>query len=543
VIIEMLANVNLQKDFEVLAMFGRITVVGNRGSLEFNPRAIMGEFATNQFNESGSGGFGDQLHYLGQISDPYGPYGGHPHAIRAASEALAAAFNTNGTYKGATPSSPIVVNGTQLFANEAQARDFLAKLLIIYVEQGDGNWVNVTSQTGLPADLFDIVSGYDWSHPGSTLSNPLTFFDGTSLMNGTAFSPESQLFGPSSDGSLFLTPASTNGLAEYTATFFDGQLKGAIIAASFDGNLYMVLPVDTDGDGRADSAISLGTIGNFGSQPLAVATLGDHGFSSSVLIDNDGDGIDDFAGLIIAGTYGADNVTFFVPGGQPANPGNDLDLDGINNTNDAHVGDPANGKGVLVGSGEVATWHFELSNPASTPPGAVPPGDSIAGDIGINAAWRNGILPAVNNGGDPSAGLYDLGVFNLGGASSFISLDRAHDGTAEGPSNTQQDVLGIGFAVEQGTGAVTIVTNMVNIFTYSLNTDSPAASWDGGEKVGLFVGPGDQSNFAQLHDSLQQGVMADLRQPAPQELSRYNKRGPHVRLLPACVRRHCRGVA
>ncbi len=46
VIIEMLANVNLQKDFEVLAMFGRICVVGNRGSLDFNPRAIMGKDAT-----------------------------------------------------------------------------------------------------------------------------------------------------------------------------------------------------------------------------------------------------------------------------------------------------------------------------------------------------------------------------------------------------------------------------------------------------------------------------------------------------------------
>jgi NADPH2:quinone reductase len=44
-IIEMLANVNLQKDFEVLAMFGRITVVGNRGSLDFNPRVIMGKDA------------------------------------------------------------------------------------------------------------------------------------------------------------------------------------------------------------------------------------------------------------------------------------------------------------------------------------------------------------------------------------------------------------------------------------------------------------------------------------------------------------------
>ncbi|CAN5425947.1 quinone oxidoreductase [soil metagenome] len=46
VIIEMLANVNLQKDFECLAMFGRICVVGNRGSLDFNPRVIMGKDAT-----------------------------------------------------------------------------------------------------------------------------------------------------------------------------------------------------------------------------------------------------------------------------------------------------------------------------------------------------------------------------------------------------------------------------------------------------------------------------------------------------------------
>ncbi len=46
VIIEMLANINLQKDFDALAMFGRITVVGNRGSLDFNPRVIMGKDAT-----------------------------------------------------------------------------------------------------------------------------------------------------------------------------------------------------------------------------------------------------------------------------------------------------------------------------------------------------------------------------------------------------------------------------------------------------------------------------------------------------------------
>lgn len=46
VIIEMLANQNLERDFETLAMFGRIVVVGNRGSLQFTPRLAMTKDAT-----------------------------------------------------------------------------------------------------------------------------------------------------------------------------------------------------------------------------------------------------------------------------------------------------------------------------------------------------------------------------------------------------------------------------------------------------------------------------------------------------------------
>ena len=45
-IVEMLANVNLVRDLGLLAMRGRIVIVGNRGSLELNPRAIMGKDAT-----------------------------------------------------------------------------------------------------------------------------------------------------------------------------------------------------------------------------------------------------------------------------------------------------------------------------------------------------------------------------------------------------------------------------------------------------------------------------------------------------------------
>ena len=45
VILEMLANVNLSKDLGVLAMNGRIVVIGNRGTVEINPRHAMNKNA------------------------------------------------------------------------------------------------------------------------------------------------------------------------------------------------------------------------------------------------------------------------------------------------------------------------------------------------------------------------------------------------------------------------------------------------------------------------------------------------------------------
>ncbi len=42
VILEMLANVNLDRDLDVIAMRGRIMVIGNRGRVEIDPRKLMG---------------------------------------------------------------------------------------------------------------------------------------------------------------------------------------------------------------------------------------------------------------------------------------------------------------------------------------------------------------------------------------------------------------------------------------------------------------------------------------------------------------------
>ena len=41
IILEMLANKNLANDLNVIARHGRVIVIGNRGSIEINPRGTM----------------------------------------------------------------------------------------------------------------------------------------------------------------------------------------------------------------------------------------------------------------------------------------------------------------------------------------------------------------------------------------------------------------------------------------------------------------------------------------------------------------------
>jgi NADPH2:quinone reductase len=46
VVLEMLANVNLDRDLDLLAPHGRVVVIGNRGRVEIDPRKAMARDAT-----------------------------------------------------------------------------------------------------------------------------------------------------------------------------------------------------------------------------------------------------------------------------------------------------------------------------------------------------------------------------------------------------------------------------------------------------------------------------------------------------------------
>ena len=464
------------------------------------------DLATNDFNETGSQGFQDQLHVVGLVGEESGPYAGFPNVIRAAKEVLERTFAPDGSYLGAGPDAPITDDdGVVIFRDEGEARDFLARLMPVY-QKVDGVWVDVRpigpdGRPVVPADLHDIVSGYGWEHPGASITDPKQHFTGTPIGDGTAFSPEGEQMPWGKDGSLILGSGSTNGLGQYTAGgWFGGALEGALLATGFGGGkLLFTELVDTNGDGRTDKAVSLGDISGFGAKPLAVVALGDAGLGT--LIDHDGDGIDDFSGVIFAATYGANDVTAFVPGGTPTDASIDQDLDGVDDARDTHVGDPLDGRGVVAGAAPLR-WDFVLSDPSSTPPGAAST-TGPAGGIGLVAAWSNGRDPGTDGG------LYDDANFDLGGASTFASSEVADDGTAKGTANTQRDVLGVGATISKAMGSATITTEMLNVFDYVLNEDQ-GASWTGGEAVGLVLGP-DQSDFAMATIEVKPGGAVGLQ--------------------------------
>ena len=165
--------------------------------------------------------------------------------------------------------------------------------------------------------LHLISKGYYGGHPTPIRANP----DGAGLYyNGTFYGPGNPNLPASwppvtvanpgegdfqnsgvDDGAISNYGPSTNGLTEYTASNFDDALKGVLLLAAFNGNIYQV---ELDATGTVATNCPANPVNNcnasfasgFGSQPLDVIAQGDN---------------DPFPGTVWAVTYGADNITDF----------------------------------------------------------------------------------------------------------------------------------------------------------------------------------------------------------------------------------------
>ncbi|QNR23402.1 malectin domain-containing carbohydrate-binding protein [Croceimicrobium hydrocarbonivorans] len=304
------------------------------------------------------------------------------------------------------------------------------------------------------------------------------------------------------DASLYTITASTNGLARYPASNFNGEMENNLLAASFNGNIYRV-KLNAQGTLNSNSDVSVLATG-FGAVPLDVTAQADDEI---------------FPGTIWAATYGSNAITIFEPQDFSSCTGVystslDEDNDGYSNADEMDNGTnpcsgasfPADNDQSLIGGYKVS----DLNDPDDDDDGLADSLDYFALDAsngaGLSLAFD---YPLLN--GDPGFGLYGLGFTGFmsnqqedyldlyyhednsateiiaGGAVGLLSFNDVPEGSPVGPANSLKNGFQFGMDLAQAQLPFEIETALVGpIFQGNPQGDQFHA---------FYIGKGDQDNF------------------------------------------------
>ena len=343
---------------------------------------------------------------------------------------------------------------------------------------GINNQASASGGSTLSDTLHLVTAGYYGGHPNPIRANGsaagLTDSDGSAdgVPDG-ALKPTSELPSdfnevvyatnskeatykhPGGDApALWTNGQSTNGLAEYSASNFNNELKGDLLTVGYGGSLYRL---DLNSAGTAVQAVSTISIGG---TPLDVIAQGDN---------------QPFAGSIWVAKYGADSITILEPTApQNPPPSNDDDQDGIVNAIDRFGLDPDNGMATLVRAGDTLSWSLSATDPDT-------PGPS-------NSLFGLGLTGLMVDWNTPYSGLYDIENITPGGAAGVMTIDAVGGGTASGGINTQREAFQFGINPDAGAKAFTIISNLDNPFDGIAHPTND-------QSQGIYLGTGDQDNY------------------------------------------------
>ncbi|MEO0816567.1 MAG: putative Ig domain-containing protein [Pseudomonadota bacterium] len=296
--------------------------------------------------------------------------------------------------------------------------------------------------------------------------------------------------GSVADGALDADKGSWNGLAEYTGTAFGGALQGAILVTKTNGS-NNVKWIKRDVNGNID-VVAKGN-GDL-SDPDTIIEAADQGFVGTVSkgntlgIDAVGDAGVDGLGLFnntiwVGSLGGANKITVFEAGGEPAGADLDKDDDGIDHILDYydysgvqgfdHVLDPQ-GTTTTVNAGDTLTYNLSAESYPLSGPGGI-------GQLGfmvnlVDPSAEGGLLTSSDN-------------VIPGGAGSGLQIKDIRSGTAKGDANDQKDALTFAVMPGDDAGRLEISTVMNAILT---------GFYQNGSEAGLQIGTGDQFSFMSL---------------------------------------------
>ncbi len=358
---------------------------------------------------------------------------------------------------------------------------------------------NNTSSDVLPSDpssLHLVVRGYYAGDPNPTRGSKANLFGGQSPIL-EADPQECNYIPPAQTHALALWDGSLNGLVEYTASNFDGALKGDLLAADFYGPLHRIA-LNSSGDQVTANDI---LFNNFGQIPVDVTAQGDNGqfpgtIWVAVLVDNKIQVFEplDYGGAVIdrnakapysyvidSDGDGYSNADEYDNSTDPLNPASyppdydhdhisnlndqDDDNDGSDDVNDPFALDPSNGADTVL----PINYTWDGGNPGS----------------GLLGLGFTGVM--INHKDDYSA-LFDPNNIIAGGANGWLTIKNVASGDPFRGSNNQRDALQFGVP---NRGAFTVRTRILAPF---FNDQAPVPY----QAEGIYVGTGDQDNYAKL---------------------------------------------
>lgn len=366
-----------------------------------------------------------------------------------------------------------------------------------------GTCTNAPNESGSATygDNLHLITGpgYYGGHPNPTRANRSNTFDGLSpIPEGfeNAFECESLIPGVE-DGAIAMNSASTNGLAEYTATNFSGQMTGNILATAYDGKV-LRLSLNNSGDQVIDQNDLFTSLNG----PLGVTAQGDDDpfpgtiwigelfngkinvFEPQDFFDCDPDSLDPNATSPNGYTYGdlIDN------GLDPCNPAQvppDFDQDFVSDLNDPDI----DGDGM---ANEDDRFDFDASNGRGTfLPHRLAWSSDVVGTLGGMAAYNAPGFTGLMAHPDIPVSVFDQ--FNAdrlipGGAAGIFTVEEVTPGDAQ--LSTQENAFHFGVDIHGGSGVFTAQTRIMAPFAGAVPQDK--------QSMGLVIGKGDQDNYIKL---------------------------------------------
>ncbi len=349
-------------------------------------------------------------------------------------------------------------------------------------------------------------AGYYGGHPNLTRANRANTFNATNPQSPVPVELENPiecnyLIPVLEDETIVLHGASTNGLAEYTASNFEGAMQGHLLAAAFDGKIVKV-ELNASGDGLGPAGKTT-LFEGFGAVPLDVIAVGDDGpFPGTVWVGN---------------IYGSTPISIFEPadygGGIPpvcdfSDPDGDADGDGFTNYDEL-----LNGTDPCSAASKPNDWDgdgiSDLLDPDDDNDGIPDVSDKFAldpdnglstfmpidydwepGDPGRGGFFELGFTGMMNNGNSDYLDQYEPDDITAGGTAGLFTIDAMTEGSAFSTLNNQDNAFQFGVNVDTVTRPFVLQSRIRSPFGGSTPADF--------QNMGMFFGTGDMSNYIKL---------------------------------------------